>query len=189
MEKNGISLFAFVIIAAIIIITIILVVVVLNNSSYINKTENKMEESIISKDVENNEELNEVINSFSKGIKFENLLDNEKNEGTKFAIVENKELDITDTFLGADMIFHKDGSFLLYMTFGNYVSGNYEFKNNNYTCTIKEFEGEFSPVQKVSGKIVFEKVDDSTMKVLEASESIMIKTTEKTDSRMGSNRK
>ncbi len=144
------------------------------NNNNENKNENRDEK------FSQNEEYAKISNEL--------MLYNMNSEGTKYIIRDNKETELYETDMDADIFFLKDGSFSAYMTFGNYLSGKYELVNNQYICTISEFVGEYSPVQKTSGKIVFEIIDDSTLKVLESSNSCMLKTTKVTDLRLEINR-
>ena len=77
----------------------------------------------------------------------------------------------------ANINFFNDNKFTAYLSWGKNLHGNYIINDNIINCTVTSFSSEYSPEQKTEATISFEVLNDSTIKVLEASETYRIKTT------------
>ena len=90
--------------------------------------------------------------------------------------------DIFDIVGDEDITFLEDNKFSAYIGFGNSVAGNYKITDENIiNCTIDTFVGEYSPEQKTSGNITLKIIDDSTIEVIDVSESVDIRMSEFTN--------
>lgn len=90
--------------------------------------------------------------------------------------------DISDISGEENITFSEDNKFSAYIGFGNTVAGNYTITDENIiNCTIDTFVGEYSPEQKTSGNITLKIIDDSTVEVIDVSESVDIRMSELTN--------
>jgi hypothetical protein len=71
--------------------------------------------------------------------------------------------------------FSENNEFEAYIGEGVNISGTYSVSDSTVNCTITTEEGEYGGEQDVTGKIVFEIVDDTTIQITDVSETIKIK--------------
>ena len=101
----------------------------LHSNTEISNESNSLEVNDENNNNENkNENRDEKFSQNDEYAKISNeiMLNNMDSEGTKYIIRENKETELHETEMDADIFFSKDGSFSAYMTFGNFLSGKYE---------------------------------------------------------------
>lgn len=78
--------------------------------------------------------------------------------------------------------FKKDNIFDIYLNDGIRVKGTYSLKNNQLECILISSEGEYSPSQDISGKIIFKINSDSEIEIVSVPKTYCINTTEPGDS-------
>lgn len=152
MRKNKLLL---VVLAVILIFSL----VACNNQDAV---ENNLEDNL------ENEQLNVQIESSNWNIQFdENLL------GETFidsgAEIKNCNYNIQ---------FEKNDNFSINLNNGNCVKGTYDVKNDKVECTLVSAEGEYSPSQDISGKIIFKVNSDLEIEILSVPENYNIRTSE-----------
>ena len=196
-NEKKIRLLVLAVVAIIIIITVTLIIVkfcinpnntlenindkdteaIAVNDEILNTSKNDLAEEIVEED----ENLNTSKNNLAEYMFFSEL-NIIGDEGTKYVVREDENLNISEPELDVNIFFSENSLFYAYMSFGNSISGSYEYKDNKFICTITEACGEYSPIQKTTGKIVFEKIDDLTLKILDASDFYKIKITQNIES-------
>lgn len=74
-----------------------------------------------------------------------------------------------------EISFLDDNKFTAYMNFGNFIEGSYTISNNIINCIVTSARGEYSPLQKIEGKISFKINSDSEIEITDIPESYTIR--------------
>ena len=115
---------------------------------------------------DNNVSNTEQINTYEK-VEDDNV--EEKNIGNsdykgivqpEYIVQPDKQILDIEYITGYEGIsFLEDGTFNIDLGWGMNLLGTYTITDNKINCVANEFEGEFSPKQKIEVEIIFEKID------------------------------
>ena len=181
-KVNKISLSTFFLILAIIVIAVMSYMLYITSNEKNKKDEEiaglNNEVSTLQSSVDN---LQKKINTISDTINTDTTADSSEAKiklGT-YNIQIDKSIIDEDSYIGANdenIEFSDDNKFEAYIGEGAIIAGKYSISDNIVNCTIETFESEYTPEQKVTGRISFKIVDDSTIEIASVSETIKIET-------------